>query len=233
MKTFKRFNTICLLLPLLAGLAFAEPAPVRTKAERDAMTPKQVLESIKSGNQRFVKGELRARDFRQEQMATKSGQNPSAIILSCIDSRAPAEIIFDKGIGEIFNARLAGNVANPDVLGSMEFACAVSGAKVILVVGHSRCGAINGAIDRVELGNLTGLLERIHPAVEEVQKTHKGPHTSADRSFQEAVTTKNVELTVEKIRRTSPLLRKMEEKGEILIRGAIYDVSTGEVVFLD
>lgn len=216
-----------------AGLAQAqESGYVRTQAERDSMTPQQVLQSFKDGNARFLSGERRQRNFREEQMATKGGQHPASVLLSCIDSRAPAEIIFDKGIGEMFNARLAGNVANPDIVGSMEFACAAAGAKLVLVLGHSSCGAVNGAIDNVELGNLTGLLERIHPAVVETQKEMEGPYKSSNTAFAEAVTHNNVELTVEKIRRLSPLLRKMEEDGEIMIVGAIYNLDTGKVDFL-
>lgn len=228
-----------LTLPLLATLlltstGFAQTGyPIRTKAERDALTPAQVLQSIKDGNERFVTGQQRPRNFRQEQLATKGGQHPAAVLLSCIDSRAPAEVVFDKGIGEIFNARVAGNVANPDILGSIEFACAAAGSKLVLVLGHSSCGAIHGAIDNVEMGNLTGLLERIRPAIQEVHEEHpKEEVKSSNATFAEAVTHKNVKLTVEKIRRLSPLLREMEQKGQILIQGAIYDIRTGKVEFL-
>ena len=228
-----------LSLPLLATLVLSStgladsPYPIRTKAERDALTPAQVLQSLKEGNQRFVSGAQKPRDFRQEQMATKGGQHPAAVLLSCMDSRAPVEIVFDKGIGEVFNTRVAGNVANPDILGSMEYGCAAAGAKLVLVLGHTRCGAVNGAIDNVEMGNLTGLLERIHPAVEAVHNEHPDWEVkSSNGPLEEAVTRKNVQLTVEKVRRLSPILRKMEEKGEILIQGGIYDVSSGKVEFL-
>ncbi len=234
MQKFKKLTLPLLATILLSSVATAQTTyPIRTRAERDALTPAQVLQSIKDGNDRFVNGAQRPRNFRQEQLATKGGQHPAAVLLSCIDSRAPVEVVFDKGIGEVFNARVAGNVANPDILGSMEFACAVAGSKVVLVLGHSRCGAINGAIDNVEMGNLTGLLDRIRPAVEEVHEEHpKEEVKSSNATFAEAVTRKNVELTVEKIRRLSPLLRDMEKKGQILIQGAIYDVSTGKVEFL-
>lgn len=218
---------------LMAGLAQADSSSyIRTEAERDALTPQQVLQSFKDGNERFLSGTQRERDFRKEQMATKGGQHPASVLLSCIDSRAPAEVVFDKGIGEMFNARLAGNVANPDIVGSMEFACAAAGAKLILVVGHSSCGAVHGAIDNVELGNLTGLLDRIHPAVVATKEEHSGPYESSNTAFAEAVTETNVEMTVEKIRRLSPLLREMEENGEIMIVGAIYNLDTGKVDFL-
>jgi carbonic anhydrase len=230
----KLITSISLVFVLLvAGLAQADPSSyIRTAAERDAMTPEQVLQSLKDGNKRFLSSSQLERDFRKEQMATKGGQHPAAVLLSCIDSRAPAEVVFDKGIGEMFNCRLAGNVANPDIVGSMEFTCAVAGAKLILVVGHSSCGAVHGAIDNVELGNLTGLLDRIHPAVVATKMDHKGPYESANTEFVDAVTVTNVKLTMEKIRRLSPLLREMEEKGDIMIAGAIYNLQTGEVEFL-
>lgn len=226
-----------LLACLVATAALAQSPTdssndIRSRAERDALTPDQVLSSFRDGNQRFLTGTQKVRNFRAEQLATKGGQHPASVILSCMDSRAPAEVIFDKGIGEMFNARVAGNVANPDMLGSMEYACAAAGAKLILVLGHSRCGAVQGAIDNVEMGSLTGLLERIRPAVEETRVEHGAPHESSNPEFVEAVTRKNVELTVEKIRRLSPLLRSMEENGEIMIVGGIYNVQTGKVEFL-
>jgi carbonic anhydrase len=233
MKKFLSLKSVLVSLLAVTSLATADSAPyMRTQAERDAMTPEQVLQSFKDGNERFLTGTQRARNFRQEQMATKGGQHPASVLLSCIDSRAPAEVIFDKGIGEMFNARLAGNVANPDIVGSMEFACAAAGAKLILVLGHSSCGAVNGAIDHVELGNLTGLLDRIHPAVVASKEDHAGPFESSNTKFAEAVTRENVVLTVEKIRRLSPLLRDMEESGDIMIVGGLYNLETGKVEFL-
>ena len=139
------------------------------KAEQAALSPADVLESLRRGNERFAAGKPQVRDMLYDQRTTADGQYPHAIILSCIDSRAPAEIIFDAGLGELFNARVAGNVANPDLVGSMEYACAVAGAKVVLVMGHTHCGAIKGACDNVELGNLTGLLQKIEPAVTSVR----------------------------------------------------------------
>ena len=137
-----------------------------TKAQRDEMTPDEIIVLMKQGNERFRRGERMTRDYIAEQRAAANGQHPAAVILSCIDSRAPAEVIMDLGIGDVFNSRVAGNISNDDILGSMEFACKVAGAKVVLVMGHTSCGAIKGAIDGVKLGNLTGLLAKIHPAVE-------------------------------------------------------------------
>jgi carbonic anhydrase len=200
------------------------------KAEQAALTPAQVLESLRLGNERFVSGKTAARDMLHDQRITAAGQYPHAVILSCIDSRAPAEIIFDAGLGDLFNARIAGNIADADLVGSMEFACAVSGAKLVLVMGHTSCGAIKGACDHVELGNLTGLLEKIKPAVEAVRDV-PGERNSKNTSFVEAVSETNVRLTVERIRELSPILRDLEKAGKIEIAGCIYDLETGRVRF--
>jgi carbonic anhydrase len=201
------------------------------KAEQAALTPGQVLESLRLGNERFASGKTKSRDMLHDQRTTAGGQYPHAVILSCIDSRAPAEIIFDTGLGDLFNARIAGNIADADLVGSMEFACAVSGAKLVLVMGHTSCGAIKGAVDHVELGNLTGLLEKIKPAVEAVRDV-PGERNSKNTAFVEAVSETNVRLTVERIRELSPILRDLEKAGKIQIAGCIYDLDTGKVRFL-
>lgn len=200
------------------------------KAERDRLTPAEILALMKTGNERFMAGVRRNRDFLQEQRDRATGQFPAAAILSCIDSRAPAEIIMDLGIGDVFNARIAGNVANPDLLGSLEFACQVAGAKVVLVLGHTACGAIKGAIDAVQLGNLSGLLDKIKPAV--AATTFAGERTSKNDAFVDAVAKKNVELTIEMIRAQSPILRGLEEQRQLLLVGAMYDLATARVQFL-
>jgi carbonic anhydrase len=202
------------------------------KAEQEALKPAQVLESLRNGNERFASGKLASRDMLHDQQITAAGQYPHAIILSCIDSRAPAEMIFDAGLGDLFNARIAGNIADPDLVGSMEFACAVSGAKLVLVMGHTGCGAIKGACDRVELGNLTGLLKKIEPAIASVRDV-AGERNSKNSAFVEAVGEANVRLTVRRIRELSPLLSDLESKGEIQIVGSIYDLATGRVRFLE
>ena len=201
------------------------------KAEQAALTPAQALESLRRGNERFVSGKTHPRDMLQDQRTTAGGQYPHAIILSCIDSRAPAEVIFDAGLGDIFNARIAGNIADADLVGSMEFACKVAWAKLVLVMGHTSCGAIKGACDHVELGNLTGLLQNIEPAVASVQQV-PGERNSKNKNFVEAVSEANVELTVQQIRQLSPILRDMERAGEIQLAGCIYDLDTGKVRFL-
>ena len=224
-----------LLLFALAGCSTTAPTstpPLRDlaafKAEQAALTPAQVLESLLRGNERFVAGKTQPRNMLHDQRITAAGQYPHAIILSCIDSRAPAEIIFDAGLGDIFNARIAGNIADTDLVGSMEFACAVSGAKLVLVMGHTSCGAIKGACDHVELGNLTGLLKKIEPAVASVRDV-PGERNSKNKDFVEAVSAANVRLTVERIRELSPILRDLESAGKIQIAGCIYDLETGRV----
>ena len=204
----------------------------RIKQEQAAATPAQVLDWLRRGNERFHSGKPEMRDMLHDQQVTAVGQYPRAIILSCIDSRAPAEFIFDTGLGDLFNARIAGNIADADLVGSMEFACKVSGAKLILVMGHTSCGAVKGACDRVEMGNLTGLLEKIRPAVDAV-KDVPGERNSKNTPFVEAVSEENVRLTVEKIRELSPILKGMETEGEIQIAGCVYDLATGRVQFLE
>ena len=215
-----------------AGLLLPEQlrADALTKEQRAKMTPEQIIEAMKTGNARFRRGERKNRDYLREQRASASGQYPAAALLSCIDSRAPAEVIMDLGIGDIFNCRLAGNVENPDILGSLEFACKIAGAKVVLVMGHTACGAIKGAIDNAELGNLTGLLAKIKPAVQAT--TYSGDRTAQNYAFVNAVARKNVELTVANIRKDSPVLAELESKGSIKITGAIYNLETGAVEFM-
>jgi carbonic anhydrase len=200
-----------------------------SQAERDSMSPEKIIALMKEGNERFRSGVRKNRDYLREQRASAKGQYPAAVLLSCIDSRAPAEVIMDLGIGDIFNCRVAGNVENGDILGSMEFACKVAGAKLVLVMGHTACGAVKGAIDDAQLGNLTGLLSKIKPAV--VATSYAGDRSASNYGFVDAVARKNVELTVANIRRDSPVLAELESKGRIQITGAMYDLGTGMVQF--
>jgi carbonic anhydrase len=204
-------------------------ADALTREQRDKMTPQQIIEVMKQGNARFRRGERKNRDYLREQQASAAGQYPAAVLLSCIDSRAPAEVIMDLGIGDVFNCRIAGNADNPDILGSMEFACKIAGAKLVLVMGHTACGAIKGAIDEARLGNLSGLLARIKPAVEATPFT--GERTSSNYRFVDAVARKNVEMTVTSIRSNSPVLAELEATSRIRIGGAMYDLQTGAVEF--
>jgi carbonic anhydrase len=217
----------------LAALALPAPlvwAAALTKAERDRMTPDEIIQVMKSGNERFRRGQKTTQDYLAQQRASAKGQYPAAVLLSCIDSRAPAETIMDLGIGDVFNARVAGNVVNEDIAGSMEFACQVAGAKVVLVMGHTACGAIKGAIDQVQLGNLTGLLAKIRPAVDATVYT--GERSAKNYGFVDAVARKNVELTLTDIRRRSPIIAGLESKGTIKLAGAMYNLESAVVEFL-
>ena len=204
-----------------------------TKETQAKITPANALALLKEGNQRFTSKQTANRDLNEQVDQTSTGQFPFATILSCIDSRVPAELVFDQGIGDIFSARIAGNFVNSDILGSMEFACKLAGTKLILVLGHTACGAVKGACDHAELGNLTGMLENIAPAVNAVsepQDTSK--RNSQNIDFVNAVGTKNVALTIARIREESEVLAEMEKAGEIAIVGGMYDLATGKVNFL-
>jgi len=205
---------------------------VLTQEEQASLTPAKVMELLKEGNQRFVNSEVTLRNHKEQIRRSAANQFPKAIVLSCVDSRVPVEDVFDRGIGDVFVARVAGNFVNTDILGSMEFACKVSGAKLILVMGHEYCGAVKGAIDAVELGNITAMLEKIKPAVNSFSG-YEGEKASSNAEFVHMVAEKNVQLNVEKIRQESPILQAMEAAGEIKIFGAMYDMETGQVNFME
>lgn len=196
------------------------------------ITPLQAIEILKQGNQRFVNNLREHRDLLQQVNETRDGQWPFAAILSCVDSRTSAELIFDQGLGDIFSIRIAGNIVNTDILGSMEFACKVVGSKLIVVLGHSKCGAVKGACDHVEMGNLTELLAKLQPAVyEEKAFSNPAERNAANAQFVENVAAINVRRSVKSIVSRSFILEQMIEKGEIAIIGAVYDVGTGVVEF--
>lgn len=196
-----------------------------TKALQDKTSPDAAIDRLKQGNKRFVAKEHTTRDLLSQVDQTSGGQYPFAAILSCIDSRVPAELVFDQGIGDVFNVRVAGNIVNEDVLGSLEYSCKVAGSKVIVVMGHTKCGAVTAACNQVELGNITHLLGKIQPAVKSVLKGDPDPDSI------EKVALKNIELSIERIREESPILAELESDGEIKIVGAIYDVASGVVCF--
>ncbi len=204
---------------------------VLTQEEQDALTPEAVIQSLKEGNQRFVNNDLTARDHTAQVRKAANGQYPKAVILSCLDSRVPVEDVFNKGIGDIFVARVAGNFVNVNILGSMEFGCKVAGSKVILVLGHEHCGAVKAAIDDVKLGNITEMLTKIKPAVEQV--AYDGERTSGNPSFVHQVCEQNVRKTINDIRSQSSILKEMEDERGIKIVGGVYDMDTGKVDFLD
>jgi carbonic anhydrase len=205
---------------------------VLTQEEQDALTPNDVLLKFQAGNERFVRSDLTARDHSFQIRETANAQFPKAIVLSCVDSRVPVEDVFDKGIGDIFVARVAGNFVNNDILGSMEFACKVAGAKLILVMGHENCGAVHAAIDGAELGNITAMLNNIEPAIKMSTKS-KGEKSSKNRLYVHEVAENNVYHAMKKIKEGSAILNDMLKKGEIDIKGAVYDMDTGVVNFLD
>jgi len=199
---------------------------------RDALTPQLAIDVLRRGNDRFVNNLKSNRNLLQQVNETSEGQHPFAIVLSCIDSRTSAELIFDQGLGDIFSARVAGNVLNEDILGSMEFACKVAGAKAIVVLGHTRCGAVKGACDGVQMGNLTALLQKIAPAIAEETETYEN-RTSSNAEYVERVASLNVKLVKRQIVERSSLLAAMLENSEIALLGGIYDVETGAVDFYD
>jgi carbonic anhydrase len=203
-----------------------------TKEMQGALSPSKALDLLKEGNKRFVNNQMATRDLLQQASETTNGQFPLAVVLSCIDSRTSAELIFDQGIGDIFSARIAGNIVNEDILGSMEFACKVAGSKLIVVLGHTKCGAVKGACDHVELGNLTTLLNKIAPAVD-AEKTVTENRSSSNSEFVEKVSTINVKRAVDNIMQQSPILKEMIEKGEIGIVGGTHDIATGAVHFYE
>ena len=211
----------------------AHKGKVLTAEEQAKLTPDKVIEILKKGNADFSSNGLTVRNSTERVRNSAEGQYPQAVILSCLDSRVPVEDVFHRGIGDIFVARVAGNIVNPDILGSMEFACKVSGSKLVVVLGHGSCGAIKSAIDDVELGNITGLLSRIKPAVSRSKEKFSGETKSSNKDFVEHVCHSNIELVVSEIRANSPILKEMEEKGEIKIVGAKYDMYTGKVEFFE
>lgn len=199
---------------------------------QEALTPAQAIQLLKDGNARFVNNLKYNRNLLQQVNETSDGQHPFAVILSCIDSRTSAELIFDQGLGDIFSVRIAGNILNEDILGSMEFSCKVAGAKVIMVLGHTKCGAVKGACDGVKMGNLTVLLNKLAPAIAE-EKTVLENRNATNGEFVDKVATINVHLTIENILERSPIIRDMVHRREIAIVGGMYDVETGIVEFKD
>lgn len=226
-----------LWLLITAGVALAQSgAPpvdrVLTRQQQEALTPDDVLRELMQGNQRFVSETLTTRDHSAMVRDAVNGQFPMAAILSCVDSRIPVEDVFDRGIGDVFVARVAGNFENTDILGSMEFATKISGAKLVLVLGHENCGAVRSAIDGADLGNITAMLENIKLAVDALSG-YQGDKTSANPKFVHLVVEKNVTLTIDRIRERSPILKGMEEQGKLRIVGALYDMKSGKIELLD
>ena len=205
---------------------------ILTAGGQAKLTPTVVLEILKAGNQEFSKANLTIRNNSKRIRNAAFGQYPKAAIVSCSDSRIPVEDVFHQGIGDLFVARVAGNFVNTDILGSLEYACKVSGAKLIVILGHEHCGAIISAIDNVKMGNITTMLENIKPAVDNASKDFTGEKTSKNHAFVESVCSHNIQHAVEEIRANSPVLKEMEDNGEIQIVGGMYHMKTGKVEFL-
>ena len=201
----------------------------QTKDIQEALTPRDAHRFLVEGNRRFVQNVKAQRNLKEQVIETSEGQFPFAVILSCIDSRVPAELVFDQGIGDIFSVRVAGNIINEDVLGSMEYACKVAGSKIVVVLGHTKCGAVRAACKNVEMGNITPLLQKIKPAVDMISSEN----AEMDDQAIERVAIKNVQFSIERIRTESSILSNMERNGKIEIVGALYSVSTAEVEFFE
>ncbi|QDU84675.1 Carbonic anhydrase 2 [Planctomycetes bacterium Pla163] len=208
-------------------------AGVVTKEAQAAMTPRQVFDDLRSGNERFVDGNLTNYDFGAQVEATAKGQFPKAVVLSCLDSRVPPEIIFDQGIGDIFVGRVAGNFENVDMLGSMEFATAAAGSKLIVVLGHSACGAVKGAADGVELGNLTAMLDNFDPALAAAKRTTPGPYDSSNTAYVSAAVEANVRQTMADVLARSSVIKDQVDAGKVMVVGGVYDLATGRVTWID
>ena len=204
-----------------------------TKQTQEAMSPDAALQALKDGNKRFVTSTQVSRDLMQQVADTSTGQYPFATVLHCIDSRVSAELVFDQGIGDLFSIRIAGNFVNEDILGSMEFATKLAGTKVVVILGHTACGAVKGACDHAKLGNLTGMLEKIAPAVTAVtEPVDAALRTSSNIDFVNRVAVKNVHMAIDNLRAMSPVLKEMEAAGEIKVVGAMYHIENGQVDFL-
>lgn len=224
--------TLILMMFTAVDVAVAQDVRAITKEVQAAITPAKALEMLKEGNERFVRGDMIERDLMSLVAETATGQYPHAVVLGCIDSRVPPELIFDQGIGDIFTPRIAGNFVNTDILGSMEFATKVAGSKLIVVLGHSSCGAVKGACDHVELGNLTQTLSNLMPAVYAVEDV-VGERNSSNSEFVEDVAHMNVRFTVDNILERSTVMKELVDQGELMVVGAMHDVETGRVTFMN
>ena len=202
---------------------------ILSKDQQQSLTPNDALNELKNGNQRYVNALFKDIDITSLRTDSESGQNPHAIVLSCIDSRVVVEQVFDQALGDIFVARVAGNFANTDIVASMEYACAVAGSKLVIVLGHEACGAVKAACDKVELGNITSLLSNITPAVDQVKGSISSPHDSSNTTFVNAAIEENVNQTIDQIRSMSPILKDLEDKGQIQFKGGVYKLASGRV----
>jgi len=225
-------SVIAALLMACSALADDHSYTTFDQEAQQALTPDQAIDILKAGNERFVSGESYDRDLIDQQKDTAGGQFPFAVVLSCLDSRSAPEVVFDQGVGDLFVGRVAGNVVDTNLLGSFEFATAAAGSKLIVVMGHTACGAVKGACDGVEVGNLTALLDEIEPAIDAVQTPAGTDRSSANTEFVNQVVHTNVRMQVNELLRRSDVIRGMVEAGEVKVVGAVHDLATGEVTFL-
>lgn len=205
---------------------------VLTAEDQAELTPEEIIQQMKDGNERYMNNNLTPRDYQAQVQATAGGQYPSAIVISCVDSRVPVENVFDMGVGDIFVARVAGNFVNEDILGSAEFATAAAGSKVVVVMGHESCGAVKSAIDGVDMGNITAMLDKIEPAIE-MTESFDGEQSSSNNEYVTKVVNNNVVHTISEMRERSSIIANLERNGDVVIMGAFYDLDTGEVTFLE
>lgn len=202
---------------------------ILSKERQDALTPMDAFNLMVEGNKRYIDNQSEGIDLSSLRNDSVNGQNPHSIVLSCIDSRVVVEQVFDQALGDIFVARVAGNFANTDIVASMEYACAVAGSKLIIVLGHEACGAVKAACDKVELGNITSLLSNITPAVDQVKRSISSPHDSSNTTFVNAAIEENVNQTIDQIRSMSPILKDLEDNGQIQFKGGVYKLASGKV----
>ena len=205
---------------------------ILSKERQDALTPMDAFNLMVDGNKRYIDAQSEGIDLSSLRNDSVNGQNPHSIVLSCIDSRVVVEQVFDQALGDIFVARVAGNFANTDIVASMEYACAVAGSKLIIVLGHEACGAVKAACDKVELGNITSLLSNITPAVDQVKGSISSPHDSSNTNFVNAAIEENVNQTIDQIRSMSPILKDLEDKGQIQFKGGVYKLASGKVEWI-
>lgn len=238
MKFLTLFLTLVItILPFTAySQSYSEStersSKVLTADDQAKLTPDEIIQQMRDGNERYINNNLTPRDYQAQVQATASGQYPSAIVISCVDSRVPVETVFDMGVGDIFVARVAGNFVNEDILGSAEFATAAAGSKVVIVMGHESCGAVKSAIDGVEMGNITAMLDKIEPVIEMTQN-FDGEQTSSNNEYVTEVVNNNVVHTISEMREKSSIIAELERNGEVVIAGAFYDLDTGQVTFLE
>lgn len=243
MKTLNKLTSILSMAMLMifavslvnidSTILNAQKSEVITAEKQKSLTPESILQGLKDGNMRYMNNNLTPLDYKAQISATATGQYPEAVILSCIDSRVPVEQVFDKGVGDVFVARVAGNTVNPDILGSIEYGAAVAGSKLIVVMGHEACGAVKASIDKAQLSsNADVLLERVHPAIEAV-KGYDSDRSSGNSAFVDEVINTNVNMTIDEMLEKSPVLKGLLDKGEIMVVGAYYDLDTGKVTFIE